>query len=179
MRTRQVEVRRRPTLAVVDPTTVKLNRLAHFIQQRPEMLRATARWPLRLEHVTTNQAFFFLATVCSDSSLTLLALRCSPALWPLVSLRKSSATGIQPQPAVLPLVAVPSASSSFRVAIGRRAFGLQFVPCCRPRRSLRCQPHSFRWNVNSGSAGRGDFSPPATPIRPAVQLEHQPKFRRA
>jgi hypothetical protein len=40
------------------------------------------------------------------------------------------------------------------------------------------QPLAPRWIVNSGSAGRGDSSPSAISIRPAVQLGNHPKFRR-
>ena len=32
----------------------------------------------------------------------------------------------------------------------RRAFGFRFFPYYQPTRSLRREPHSSRWNVNTG-----------------------------
>ena len=46
--------------------------------------------------------FLLLAADFRASPLALLALRCSPALWPLGSLRESSATGIANRSAVQP-----------------------------------------------------------------------------
>jgi hypothetical protein len=94
--------------------------------------------------------------------------------WRLVRL-----SDLQPPVYSLPPVPPPSMPSAFgrhpgaaavipAVVHARRAFGLCFFPRCQWSRSLRCQPHSSRWNVNSGSAGRGDSFASATHIRPAL-----------
>jgi len=55
----------------------------------------------------------------------------------------------------------------------RRAFGLQFFPGCQWMRSLRFQPHSSRWNVNSGSAATGYRSPSVTSFVAAASVENR------
>jgi hypothetical protein len=52
------------------------------------------------------------------------------------------------------MIGLPSASSSFRVAYRDVLSAANRTP--------------FRWNVNSGSAGRGDSFASATSMRPAV-----------
>ena len=99
-----------------------------------------------------DSSFLLLAAFSAAAPLALLALRCSPALWPLGSLRESSATGIahrsavQPQPLRLALVRGAS-----RVAIGP-------LPCPAPSDAIRAPRPSFRRSsMTAVPAASGSF----------------------
>ena len=81
--------------------------------------------------------------------------------------------------AVLPLVRFPArplgchpgtAAVIPPIVHDRRAFGLSFFPRCQWRRTFCFQPHSTRWNVNSGSAATGYCCPSVTLFVAAAKL---------
>jgi hypothetical protein len=95
-----------------------------------------------------NSSYLLLAAFAAP--LTLLAVRCSPALLPLGSLREFSATGIAHRSAIQP----QSLRLNWFVVQAVLPLATFTVPLCR----------SLRWNINRGSAATGYRSPSATSI---------------
>ena len=123
------------------PSAARL-RCGRWVRCANPRLRASAAWSIGLENrsafklLTSNFALWRRSRLpCPAPSDAIRA--------PRPSFRRSS------------MPAVPSASSSFRVANRDVLSAASRTPS--------------RWNVHSGSAGRGDSFPSATSIRPTAQ----------